>query len=67
MDATACRSSNWYELGFRDGLAGIQPQTDQYDAQCKVHTASIDRGRYMEGWQHGLWELDRRRLHSGSD
>jgi hypothetical protein len=67
LSAEACRDAGWYDIGFRDGLFGMQAQTEAYEFQCKAHNASIDRARYTEGWRHGYWELEARRAHSGSD
>ena len=67
MEAAECRSARWYDLGFRDGLFGIQPQGDLYAMQCKPHGGAVDMPRYAEGWRHGKWELDARRASSGHD
>ena len=51
----ACRSANWYDLGFRDALYGIQPQDMVYAEQC-----AVDGARYAQGWREGRYEFDRR-------
>jgi hypothetical protein len=67
MDAGECRSASWYDLGFRDGLFGLQQQSDIYANQCKAHGAPVDMPRYAEGWRHGYWELMARKGASGHD
>ena len=52
-----CRTSNWYALGERDAMAGLPPRTDQYSAQCGARVAEAS---YMEGWQVGYTEWNRR-------
>ena len=65
MDAGECRNANWYDLGFRDGILGIQRQDEVYATQCGRHGADPDRARYVQGWREGVWESDHRRGHSG--
>ena len=67
LTAEQCRASGWYDVGYRDGLFGMQAQTETYEYQCKAHNAPFDRPRYAEGWRHGYWELEARRAHSGAD
>ena len=59
-DAATCRSADWYDLGFRDAIFGIQPQHDVYSAQCE----KVDAARYVQGWREGKYEADSR--HGGS-
>ena len=65
MDAGECRGANWYDLGFRDAIFGIQRQDDLYTAQCDRHGVRVDRPRYAEGWRDGDYEAQRRRNQSG--
>ena len=51
-----CRGADWYDLGFRDALFGIQPQDTIYARQCE----KIDNARYLQGWREGKWEADAR-------
>ena len=67
LTSEQCRSNGWYDVGFRDGLFGMQAQTETYENQCKAQNAPFDRARYAEGWRHGYWELEARRAHSGAD
>jgi hypothetical protein len=67
MDAGECRSASWYDLGFRDGIFGIQRQDDVYAMQCGRHGAEPDRARYAQGWREGVWEFDQRKAHGGVD
>jgi len=67
MDAGQCRGANWYEVGFRDGLAGMQRMDTAYDDQCGRHGARLDVVAYAKGWQEGLWESEARRAHGGEE
>lgn len=67
MDASECRSANWYEIGFRDGLFGMQRMDVAYDGQCSKQGAKPDVAAYAKGWQEGLWEFDARKAHGGEE
>lgn len=67
MDASECRGANWYDMGFRDGLAGVQRMDVAYDHQCGTHGAKTDVLAYARGWQEGLWEFDNRKAHGGEE
>jgi hypothetical protein len=67
MDAAECRDADWYRLGFRDGIYGMQRMDLVYDEQCTKHGARLDAAAYAKGWQEGVWELDSRRKHAGAD
>lgn len=67
LSAEQCRAAGWYDVGYRDGLFGMQAQTETYESQCKAQNAPFDRPRYAEGWRHGAWELEARRSHGGED
>jgi len=56
MSPADCTSADWYQLGFRDGLFGLQRQDGVYAAQC----SGLDATRYAQGWQEGKWEFDSR-------
>lgn len=66
MDAESCRTANWYDLGFRDGLAGMQPMDFAYGEQCGKSGAKLDTAAYAKGWQEGKWENDSRRKRGGA-
>ena len=36
-----CRSANWYDVGFRDAIFGMQPQAEVYVQQCETQGGSI--------------------------
>lgn len=55
ISSDACGTANWYDLGFRDALYGIQPQDLVYAEHCAVDTA-----RYAQGFREGRYEFDRR-------
>jgi hypothetical protein len=61
LDAVGCRHANWYNLGFRDAILGIQRQDDVYALQCEPHGVSVDVARYIQGWREGKYEADQRR------
>lgn len=61
LDAEACRGADWYGLGFRDAIYGLQRQEDVYASQCEPHGVKVDAARYTQGWREGTWEADRRR------
>jgi uncharacterized protein DUF2799 len=65
MDAQACASADWYDLGFRDALFGMQRQDDVYAMQCGRTGGQVDRARYAQGWREGVWEFDQRKAHGG--
>jgi len=59
LDAAQCRSADWYDLGFRDAMYGLQRREDVYAFQCEGH-ARVDVARYAQGWREGRWENDNR-------
>lgn len=67
MDAAQCRDANWYEIGFRDGLFGMQRMDAAYEQDCGRHGAKADLLAYAKGWQEGLWEFDARKAHGGEE
>jgi Protein of unknown function (DUF2799) len=67
LDSGECRNANWYDVGFRDALFGMQRQDDVYSGQCRRHGGQIDLARYAEGWQEGKYEFDRRTIHGGEE
>jgi hypothetical protein len=67
MDASECRSANWYDIGFRDGLSGMQRMDVAYDEQCGKQGAKLDLVAYAKGWQEGVWEFDQRKAHGGEE
>ena len=60
FDSTACRQADWYDLGFRDAIFGIQPQDPIYVPQCEAHGVKVDVARYAQGWKEGKYEADAR-------
>ena len=67
MDAAECRGADWYQLGFRDGIYGMQKMDFVYADQCGKHGTQPDAAAYAKGWQEGLWELESRRKHAGME
>ena len=55
-----CRSGEWYSLGERDALAGIQPQIDTYAKECAQYAVKPRESDYMAGWQLGYSEYQLR-------
>jgi hypothetical protein len=64
LDDVGCRHANWYDIGFRDAIFGLQPQDDVYTLQCEPHGVKIDVVRYAQGWREGKYEADHRRNES---
>lgn len=60
LDAQGCRDADWYRLGFRDAMYGLQRQDFTYESQCAPHAVGVDRARYAQGWREGKYEFDRR-------
>jgi hypothetical protein len=60
MDAAACRQADWYDLGFRDAIFGLQRQDDVYTGQCSAQGVKVDATRYQQGWREGRYEYDDR-------
>lgn len=61
LDSETCRRADWYDLGFRDAIFGLQRQHDAYTAQCERHGVAVDASRYVQGWQEGTYEADARK------
>jgi hypothetical protein len=67
MDAAECRAANWQELGYRDGIYGLQRMDIAYDEQCGKHGAKPDAAAYATGWQDGHWEYENRAIRDSTD
>lgn len=65
MSAEDCRGADWYQLGYRDGMYGIQRMDAVYGEQCGKHGAKLDSAAYGKGWQEGWWENEARRRVGG--
>jgi len=65
MSATECSSADWYQVGLRDGLFGLQRRDESYASLCGQ--SAPDRTLYAKGWQEGWWELEARRAHGGEE
>lgn len=55
-----CRQADWYDLGFRDAIYGLQRQDGAYEHQCAQYGVKIDATRYVQGWNEGRYEADYR-------
>ena len=60
MSDSACRAADWYELGYRDAMYGMQRQDHVYVHQCDARGVKVDVARYAQGWQEGKYEFDTR-------
>jgi len=60
LDPSACQQADWYTLGYRDAMYGLQRQDEVYATQCASHGVKIELARYVQGWQEGKYEFDRR-------
>lgn len=67
LDAAQCRGANWQQLGERDGLMGLQPQIEQYAAQCAAHGVTPQAASYAQGWRSGHADFSDRTAGSGVD
>ena len=67
MDAAQCRSANWFDTGFRDGLAGLQRMDAIYDHQCGKYGTKTDVAAYAVGWQDGHWIYAQRAIRDSTD
>jgi hypothetical protein len=57
MSESECRTTDWYQLGHRDGeLYGRQPGIDQYASQCRAFGVQPQETAYMAGWKDGYGE-----------
>jgi hypothetical protein len=59
-DPDACRRADWYGVGFRDAMYGLQRQDDVYGWECGSHNVKVDVARYAQGWREGKYEFERR-------
>lgn len=62
MSEADCRGADWYRIGYRDAIFGMQRQDGVYAQQCERHGVKVDLGRYGEGWREGKYEFDARKL-----
>jgi hypothetical protein len=61
MDAAECRGASWFDIGYRDGLLGLQQTADViYENQCGKHGVALDVAEYRKGWQNGNWVYEHR-------
>ena len=51
LSETECRSSNWAELGRRDGSMGVNQQVDQYAHRCAGFGVKVDETAYLQAWR----------------
>jgi len=65
MDANQCSSANWYDLGWRDAMYGLQRMDAVYGEQCGKQGTKIDGAAYANGWQEGNWEYESRKKVGG--
>jgi hypothetical protein len=65
LDASQCQ--NAYDTGFRDAIFGLQRQESIYAPVCSRNGVQLDDARYVQGWQEGKYEFDRRKAHGGVD
>lgn len=55
-----CKKADWYNLGFRDAIFGLQRQQGFYEHECAAHGVKVDVARYLQGWTEGRYEADYR-------
>ena len=61
IDQATCHRADWYDIGFRDAIFGIQRQDDLLALQCEPHGVKVDETRYLQGFIEGRYEAERRR------
>ncbi|HYR36129.1 MAG TPA: DUF2799 domain-containing protein [Burkholderiales bacterium] len=68
MSESECRSTDWAQLGERDGISGNRPRIEVYDDQCGRYNLHAGEKDYMDGWWVGNAEFVRRAdSHEGTD
>jgi hypothetical protein len=60
LDAEGCGRANWYDVGHRDAIFGLQRQDEIYARQCQANGVSVNVTRYAEGFREGKYEADLR-------
>jgi hypothetical protein len=65
MTEVDCRSTDWYALGERDGLYGLQARIDTYAYQCERQNVAVASNLYMDGWWMGNATYRDRMAHDG--
>ena len=56
LNESECRTTNWRDLGERDGRNGREPNTrlGQHAESCSKYGVSPNQGQYYAGWQQGV-------------
>lgn len=55
ISESECVAGNWADLGYRDGVNGASSsRIAEYVDKCSEFGASVDRNRYMQGYDRGL-------------
>jgi hypothetical protein len=61
LSESECRSTNWYQLGKRDGeIYGSRGMIDQYTHRCATFGLKPDADAYNLGWDDGNMEYRQR-------
>ena len=60
MSEQQCRSTNWYEQGATDGMAGNQAKLDLYSHLCGQYQLQPAAKEYLSGWADGYAEHNKR-------
>jgi hypothetical protein len=53
---TACKQTDWYELGRRDSTVGVAQQLGNHRAKCGKAFDSLSESLYVTGYNNGLTE-----------
>ncbi|MBX7232526.1 MAG: DUF2799 domain-containing protein [Bdellovibrionales bacterium] len=51
-----CGQTDWYEIGRRDGVIGLQPQISKLESTCGQHLNELKSALYSNGYNNGLNE-----------
>jgi hypothetical protein len=65
MSESECRSADWYALGERDGILGLQARIDTYAFQCQRYGVPAASDRYLDGYWIGNATYRDRTAHDG--
>lgn len=60
MSESQCRSTDWAQLGERDGLFGGPPRIEVYAYQCGRYSVAAAQREYLDGWFVGNRDYEQR-------
>ena len=60
MTENQCRTTDWAQLGERDGITGNRPRIEVYAYECGRYNLRAAEKDYLDGWWLGNAEFVRR-------